>query len=137
MSNKIKLLLFVICSVVVAALGLVLDTMFGVSVSNPIVSILIMVCVPAVLYAVFCEKLDFCNNYSKSAFIHALIWLVLIELSILISDLLDDSEEKKQGMTLGLGWLLLIGVGLWLLTIGLSDLFIRIRNKLQRNKQGE
>ena len=53
MSNKIKLLLFVICSVVVAALGLVLDTMFGVSVSNPIVSILIMVCVPAVLYAVF------------------------------------------------------------------------------------
>lgn len=136
MTTKKKILLFLLCSVAVAALSVLMGSAAVRYISaEPIFEIVILVAFPALLYAIFYEKFDFCRSRFASMFFHSMIWLGLIELYMLFSDLLDDSEEKKHGMTPGLGWYLLIGVGIWWATVCISYVLIAIKNGLRKQRE--
>lgn len=122
MSNKKKLLLFVICSVAVAVINLLLA------------GFIIFLALPAVLYALFYEKFDFCRSRFASMFFHWMIWLGLIELCMLFVYRFNDPIEKENGM-LKLEEALLIGLCYWAILFFISLVIIAIKNGLRKRRE--
>ena len=134
-SNKIKLLLFVICSVVVAALSVILESAaMRFIAANPIIAVVILVAFPALLYAIFYEKFDFCRSRFASVFFHSMIWLVIIELSMLLLYLFNDPVEEAK-VLLKLEDALLIGLCYWALWLFISVVLIAIKKKLRKTRE--
>ena len=132
MSNKIKLLLFVICSVVVAALSVILESAaMRFIAANPIIAVVILVAFPALLYAIFYEKFDFCRSRFASVFFHSMIWLVIIELSMLLLYLFNDPAEEAKGL-LKLEDTLIVGLCYWALWLFISLILIAIKKTILR-----
>lgn len=119
MSNKKKLLLFVICSVAVAVINLLLA------------GFIIFLALPAVLYALFYEKFDFCRSRFASMFFHWMIWLGLIELCMLFVYRFNDPVEEAKGL-LKLEDALLIGLCYWALWLFISLILIAIKKTILR-----
>ncbi len=122
MSNKKKLLLFVICSVAVAVINLLLA------------GFIIFLALPAVLYALFYEKFDFCRSRFASMFFHWMIWLGLIELCMLFVYRFNDPVEEANGM-LKLEDALLIGLCYWAILFFISLVIIAIKNGLRKRRE--
>ena len=122
MSTKKKLLLFVICSVAVAVINLLLA------------GFIIFLALPAVLYALFYEKFDFCRSRFASMFFHWMIWLGLIELFMLFVYRFNDPVEEANGM-LKLEDALLIGLFYWAILFFISLVIIAIKNGLRKRRE--
>ena len=122
MTTKKKLLLFLLCSVAVAVINLLLA------------GFIIFLALPAVLYALFYEKFDFCRSRFASMFFHWMIWLGLIELCMLFVYRFNDPIEKENGM-LKLEDALLIGLCYWAILFFISLVLIAIKKMIRKRRE--
>lgn len=129
MSNKKKLLLFLVFTVV----GIALIPFFSSIISTDEWGFLLIIpmIIPALVYALLYEKFDFCRSRWKSVLCHILIWLVIDVILTLIAyrNSIDRYPDEHH---FSIATVLPLGLCVWLSMVVMSLVFIAIKKTILR-----